>query len=181
MHESRLIDTVTVMFDIEGFDPEWSSGASSLWQLHGADLGRLVGRRMSACWLVWDSSDDSWFADAPVVLDFEGRHLEICHNKFDELDIAWDRIDLSRPIPWRYEEGGPMPLSWRDDRTPDLAQFRGRVLRECTLEEWVGDDIARGMVAVGLAFDNGGFLVSNGLDENQIDVRPMDSRYQRVG
>ncbi|MEI7054770.1 hypothetical protein WBG06_03035 [Nocardioides sp. CCNWLW239] len=169
------------MFGIEGFDPEWKSGARSLWHLHGADLSGLVGRRLRACWLVWDSSDDSWFADAPVVLDFEGRHLEICHNKFDELDIAWNRIDLLRPILWRYDDDGPMPLSWCDDRAPELDRFRGRVLRRCTLEEWVDDDVANGMVAVGFTFDNGGFLVSNGLDENQIDVRPVGSHFRRVG
>jgi hypothetical protein len=37
------------------------------------------------------------------------------------------------------------------------------------------------MVAVGLAFDNGGFMVSNGLDENQIDVRPAGSPFRTVG
>ncbi|SDK33881.1 hypothetical protein SAMN05428985_103658 [Nocardioides sp. YR527] len=168
------------MFDIDGFEPDWRSGASTLLLAHGQKLAELAGRRLTACWLVWDASDDSWFADAPVVLDFDGSHLEICHNKFDELDVAWDRIDLSRPIPWRYEEDGPMPLSWREDRMPALDKFRGEVVRECVLQEWIGEDMANGMVAVGLTFGGGGFLVSNGLDENHIDVGPIDGRFRRV-
>ncbi|SDK33789.1 hypothetical protein SAMN05428985_103652 [Nocardioides sp. YR527] len=63
---------------------------------------------------------------------------------------------------------------------PALDQFRGEVLRECSLQEWTGDDIANGMVAVGLTFDEGGFLVSNGLDENRIDVGPTGPRFRRV-
>lgn len=168
------------VFDIEGYEPNWQSGASTLRRVHGSELAELAGRRFTACWLVWDASDDSWFADAPVVLDFDGRQLEICHHKFDELDIAWNRIDLARPIPWRYEEDGPMPLSWRNDRMPVLEKFRGEILRECVLQEWIGDDVANGMVAVGFSFDKGEFLVSNGLDENQIDVGPVDEPYRKV-
>lgn len=167
------------MFDIEGYEPAWQSGASNLWNAHSAQLGQLVGRRLSACWSVWDASDDTWFADAPVVLDFDGCHVEISHHKFDELDVAWNRIDLSRPITWRYDDG-PMPLNWREDRTPDLDRFRGEVLTGVGLLEWIGRDVAQGMVAVAFQFANGCFQVSNGLDENQIDVGPPDPRYRQV-
>jgi len=174
------VDTLGAVFDIDGYEPDWRSGASTLLLAHGPQLAELAGRSLTSCWVVWDASDDSWFADAPVVLDFEGRHLEICHNKFDELDIGWGRIDLDRQIRWQYEEDGPMPLSWREDRMPALDRFRGQVLRECSLQEWIGDDLANGMVAVGLTFGEGGFVVSNGLDENQIDVGPMDPRFRKV-
>ncbi len=43
-------------------------------------LAALVGRRLSAVWLVWDRDDDTWFADAPVLLGFEGEQVELCHQ-----------------------------------------------------------------------------------------------------
>ena len=42
------------------------------------DLGDLV-------------EDGDWFADCPVVLDFDGVQVEICHWKFDELSIVFGR------------------------------------------------------------------------------------------
>lgn len=167
------------MFGIVGYEPKGLRGLTALRGAHGEHLRALQGRRLTDCWIVWDSTDDTWFADAPVVLDFEGRQVEISHNKFDDLHIGWDQIDLTRPITWEYEPGEGMPLTWRNDRPDGLQQFRGERLSLCVFQEWTGADAAQGMVAVGFEFPSGQFLVSNGLDENFIDIGPPDHRYQR--
>ncbi|WP_205302879.1 hypothetical protein [Nonomuraea montanisoli] len=66
-------------FGIPGYRPEWLSGRSAISTTHGARLGRLVGRRLTRALLVWDLDEDKWFADCPVLLDFEGEQVEINH------------------------------------------------------------------------------------------------------
>lgn len=41
--------------------------------------------------------DGDWFADCPVVLDFDGLQVEVCHSKL-ELSIGWDTIDTAATI-----------------------------------------------------------------------------------
>ncbi|MDF5755900.1 hypothetical protein [Spongiactinospora sp. TRM90649] len=40
--------------------------------------------------------DGDWYADCPVVLDFDGVQIEISHSKLDELSIGWNTIDTGR-------------------------------------------------------------------------------------
>ncbi|WP_189714256.1 hypothetical protein [Streptomyces phaeofaciens] len=42
--------------------------------------------------------DGDWFADCPVVPDFDGIQVEVCHWKLDELSIGWDMIDTAATI-----------------------------------------------------------------------------------
>ncbi|MEU6612491.1 hypothetical protein [Streptomyces parvus] len=51
-------------------------------------MAALAGRRLTGYALVRFVEDGEWFADCPVVLDFEGVRVEICHWKFDELSIS---------------------------------------------------------------------------------------------
>ena len=166
------------MFDIDGFDPEWLEGAVNIASAHGNRLTELAGRRLTDAWLVWDSSDDSWFADGPVVLDFDGEQIEIAHSKFANLSITWNRINTSRPIRWEFD--GTYPLEWRPNPLPGFLPLVGSVLSRASLQRWTGRDVARGMVAVGFEFPAGGLLVSNGLDENQVDFGQFPSDFKSV-
>lgn len=50
---------------------------------------------------MWIDDLDEWFADAdpPVVLQVGVEQLEVCAQKFDDLSVTWNTIDLSiRPI-----------------------------------------------------------------------------------
>lgn len=42
--------------------------------------------------------DGEWFADCPVVLDFDGVQVELGHWKLDEVSIGWNTIDTSAAI-----------------------------------------------------------------------------------
>ncbi|MFG3558328.1 hypothetical protein ACGGAQ_28515 [Micromonospora sp. NPDC047557] len=76
---------MTFDFGIAGYHPSWLSGVDEIANRHRQRLQSLVGRRLTATWLVWDDDRDEWFADCPVVLDFAGERLEVNHQKFDEL------------------------------------------------------------------------------------------------
>jgi hypothetical protein len=152
---------------ISGFDPVFLVGIDAIRLEHGPRLAALGGRRLTAIALVRFAESGEWFADCPVVLDFDGVHVELCHWKFDELSIGWNTIDTAAAITgW---DGPVLTPAWSfgDDR---IGRFTGQELREVALLEWrsPGHDRANGSVAVEFTFDAGRFYVANGLDENSI-------------
>ncbi|MER7169801.1 hypothetical protein [Streptomyces mesophilus] len=161
-------------YGIENYEPAAQNGLSSISATHGTRLAALTGRTLTRAWLLWDVEDDEWFADAPVLLDFEGEQLEIQHLKFDDLSLTWNAVTVGGPFVW-----AEFDLRWRDDAVPELTALRGRRLEEIELLEWRGRDAALGMVAVGFVFAHGRVTVHNALDENGLDFGPPESEYVR--
>ncbi|MFI6937708.1 hypothetical protein ACIBI4_00435 [Streptomyces sp. NPDC050418] len=161
---------------ISGFEPDFVVGLEAVREDHGLRLAQLGGRRLSGFALVRFVDDGDWFADCPVVLDFEGVRVEICHWKFDELSIGWNTIDTTAAITgWEDSDFTPA-WSGADVR---LEPYVGQLLRDVSLLEWraPGQDLADGTVAVEFAFDAGCFRIGNGLDENTIEVGEPDPEY----
>ncbi|WP_344250432.1 hypothetical protein [Isoptericola hypogeus] len=159
-------------FGIEGYKPAWQRGLRSIQARHGRRLASLVGRRLTHAWLLWDRENDEWFADAPVLLDLDGEQLEIQHQKFDDLSLTWSTVDPFASV--AYPE---FDLVWRTGAVPDLARLEGQHLRDITLLEWQGGDMADGMVAVHLCFDDGQLAVYNALDENGVSFDRPSRQY----
>ncbi|KOU63881.1 hypothetical protein ADK55_07805 [Streptomyces sp. WM4235] len=154
---------------ISGFEPSFLIGVDAIRQAHGSLLAALAGRRLTGFALVRFAEDGDWFADCPVVLDFDGIQVEVCHWKFDELSISWDAIDTAVTITgWESSELTPR-WSHSDEH---LEPFVGQELREVTLLEWrpAERDLAAGTVAVEFVFASGCLRIVNGLDENRIEV-----------
>ncbi|WP_218183967.1 hypothetical protein [Streptomyces sp. PKU-EA00015] len=159
---------------ISGFEPSFLVGIDAIREAHGTRLAALVGRRLTGLALVRFAEDGEWFADCPVVLDFDGIQAELCHWKLDELSIGWDTIDTAAMITgWEWSEFTP---EWsRSDKR--LEPFVDQELREVTLLDWrpSGPDLAAGTVAVEFVFDAGRLRIANGLDENCIEVDAAQS------
>jgi hypothetical protein len=163
---------------ISGFEPSFLVGIDADRTVHGSRLAALAGRRLTGFALVRFAEDGDWFADCPVVLDFDVAQIELCHWKLDELSISWDTIDTAEAIGGRqWAEFTPV-WSRSDER---LEPFVGRELREVALLERrpSGSDLAAGTVAVEFVFDTGGFRVANGLDEIRIEVGATQPEYVR--
>ncbi|MFF2748450.1 hypothetical protein ACFVVA_23300 [Kitasatospora sp. NPDC058048] len=164
---------------ISGFKPSFVVGVDATRQAHGSRLAALTGRRLTGFALVRFVEDGDWFADCPVVLDFDGVQVEVCHWKLDELSIGWDTIDITSTITgW---EGFELTPQWShsDER---LEPFVGQELQEVALLERrpAERDLAAGTVAVEFVFASGRLRIVNGLDENLIEVnaaRPDDVRH----
>jgi hypothetical protein len=171
---ARSLRTVTTdpYLGIEDYQPSWQHGLASIRTRHGRRLAGLVGRRLSRAWLLWDRDADEWFADAPVLLDFDGDQLEIQHQKFDDLSITWATADPNKPVSFPEFD-----MAWRIGAMPDLAHLEGQYLRETSLLEWQGGDLADGMVAVHLRFDDGHLTVYNALDENGLSFTSPMAQY----
>ncbi|MGI5519878.1 hypothetical protein ACQEUX_02845 [Micromonospora sp. CA-259024] len=164
-------------FGMAGYQPGWLNGVDEIADRHGHRLQSLVGRRLTSTWLVWDDDRDEWFADCPVVLDFAGERLEVNHQKFDDLSITWNSIDVTRTPEWPASDG--FQLRWRDDVPAVLAARRGQRLEVVELLEWAGDDLAAGTVTVGLKFADSWLTVYSALDENGLGFGDLPPEYRR--
>jgi hypothetical protein len=171
-------DSTAVNMGIAGFEPSFLVGIDAIRRAHESRLEVLPGRLLSGFALVRFAEDGDWFADCPVVLDFDGIQLEVCHTQLDELSIGWNTIDTAVMIGgWDWFELTP-EWSRSDER---LAPFLGQTLREVALLEWrpSSPDLAAGTVAVEFVFDAGLFRIANGLDENRIEVGVAQPEYLR--
>ncbi|MCE7009990.1 hypothetical protein LWC34_45365 [Kibdelosporangium philippinense] len=169
-------------FDIQGYRPRWLNGLPAIAVAHDLRLQSLVGRHLRYAWLLWDLDADEWFADAPVLLDFDHEQVEINHQKFDDLSITWNTIDPMGQQAWTYGDWGHyddfvFQLAWRHDAQAQLATLQGQQLQEVKLLEYTGQNLANGMVAVSFAFSDGQVTISNGLDENSLEFGDPDSTY----
>ncbi len=168
-------------FGLPGYVPTWTNDLDALVTTQSGRLGDLVGRRLVGASLMWDAKRDVWWADGPVVLDFDGVRLEINHQKFDDLSITWDTIDLDRPIRWA---GSRRPkLRWRHDVPQDLAELHGRPVTGVQLLRWASDDptdLGNGSPEVGFAFGVREMTVFNALDENGLWFGPLGRHHQVV-
>ncbi|MBD0691137.1 hypothetical protein [Streptomyces sp. CBMA123] len=163
---------------ISGFEPSFLVGIDAVRQAHGSRLAALAGRRLTGFAVVRFAEDGDWFADCPVVLDFDGVQVEVCHRQLDNLSIGWDSIDTARAISgWEWSELTP----WWSRRDERLEPFVGQELREAALLEWrpTGHDVATGTVAVEFRFAGGRLQIANGLDENDIEVGEAHPHYVR--
>jgi hypothetical protein len=105
--------------DVSGWRPTWEPAETHL-RTHAERLRSLRGRRVTDAWIVWNLEVDEWFADLPVVVQFEdGLHLEVCWQKFDDLSITWNTIDVAvTPHAWVT-----WPLEWRSQGHPALSKI----------------------------------------------------------
>ncbi|MER6590034.1 hypothetical protein [Micromonospora chalcea] len=168
---------MTFNFGIPAYQPDWRHGISDIASRHAQRLRGLVGRRLTSTSVVWDDDDDSWFADCPMVLDFDEERLENNHQKFDDISITWCTIDVTRAPLWPTSDG--FRLRWRDDAPASLAARHGQRLTAVELLEYVGGDLADGSVALGLRFAGDWLTIYNALDQNGIEVGEISPQYRR--
>lgn len=115
-------------WDVSGWEPAWQRGQSGV-EAHREGLLSLRGHAITNSWIIWNLDDDEWFADGPVVIGFDdGRHLEVCWQKFDDISISWNTIDPSHQpaasVTWS--------MQWRSQAHPALAAIGGEtVLERC--------------------------------------------------
>lgn len=172
-------------FDIRGHQPQWLYGRDAITAANGQRLRALAGRRLRHGWLVWDRDAGEWFADCPVLLDFDGEQVEVNHQKFNDLSITWNTIDPVGLAMWSNgDDDDPdvhtFHLEWRHDAKAELVAFEGQQLQAVELLEWVGRDLANGMIAVSFVFAGGRMTISNGLDENDLEFGAPHADYRRL-
>ena len=108
---------------ISGWQADWREATEQVAR-NAEALAGLIGARVTGAWTVWIAAADEWFADMPVVLEFDsGEQLEVCWQKMDNLSISWSTIDLER-TPQAWVDG----LSWRPWAHASLNALRDQVI-----------------------------------------------------
>jgi hypothetical protein len=152
-----------------------------------AELLALVGRRLTAGWAGWNPHRHRWFPPFPLVLVFgDGVQLELAWQKWDDLAITWNTIDLTAPP-------DDEPYQWRPSQPDPVAAVAGRTLTGFAAIEtpyFQGDDLdfADGLPMHALAgwmfsglwieFGDRGVHVYNHLDMNGLSAEPVKPPYE---
>lgn len=165
--------------------PYYLNSVQAVLETHSSALSSLLGKSLTDSWVVWEQNEDEWFNDAPVVLNFEGVHLELNFFKLDELSITFDTLDLHQKPDWYGLTN--FDLIWRKDVLKELVDVKGFYLERMTVTEYlfetevmenrtypelVGQKNAAWLLS-GLSFwfgDSKFVTVHNGLDENAVSA-----------
>lgn len=157
---------------VSGWQASWGQSDAVLAD-HVDRLSALVGARLVGAWTVWIEREDDWFADMPVVLQFDdGSQLEVCWQRLDDLSLSWNTIDLGKkPEAWISD------LDWRNWAHLALSMNRDETVTAVggTQFVWSTTDVdhphvkeSRGLLTGGLwiGTTGSGLHVFNALDEN---------------
>ena len=83
----------------------------------GATLDKLTGETILCVWGVWDIEDETWFDDAPMLVELNAGTLSIHVTCEKYLAIGWNDILLSdKPVWFDEAQIKQMPdLKWREN------------------------------------------------------------------
>jgi len=142
-----------------------------------ARLEALVGQRVTAGWTGWFG--DRLFPGAPVVLSFEGgEQLELAWQKWDDLSVTWNTVDVAQRREYEWRAAAPAELAAIVDLpVTALAVSEGAYFNDVDLMAGgpLPMDAVAGWVVDGLWLETGdtGLLVHNGADTVALSPSPM--------
>jgi hypothetical protein len=169
-------------FDISGWAPRWAPARDQI-NLQRTNLLSLRDRQIIDSQVVWDLEHDKWFADLPVTLMLDdGRQLEVSWQKFDDLSITWNTIDVSTtPVAWVT-----WPLTWRSQGHESLRAINGGTITAVASTEHrfttqqvspppTSTEVNSTWLVGGLWLetDHAGLHIFNALDENGLTNDPV--------
>lgn len=119
-------------------------------------LAALSGSIIAEIYGVWDNTDDNWFDDAPMLVEFAHGTLAVNVSSEKYLALAWNEI-LSTEKPRWFGEAPPVP-DWREDLewrgyTP-LSRFKGAEI--VSVKAIAGENALNGLRFL---TDRGGFII----------------------
>ncbi len=159
---------------ISGYRPDWVSDPEHLVRHHASALGAMLHSELAAIWVLWDTTDEERYADAPVIIQFAaGPRVEICCWRFDEVSVTYDSIDVGKPVRW---DGEPRTFEWRRDALSPFSSLIGSHLRSVDLveNELVLGDSTWCLGGLEFGFEIASLAIYNGLDDTQmaVDLEP---------
>jgi hypothetical protein len=177
------------MFGIPGYDPDPATSVQEVIGTHGDRCNALQGRRLHRATGLHFISTGDWMCTRPLVLDFDGRCLEIAVAGFDQMYLSWDAIDIEAPIDDEDQQEPDFALAWGQTRAPELQALTESPLADVRILE---TDFSlrspegitlRSWLLNGLEFvtaDGRAVQMFNGLDELKLSAKdPSDDTWRR--
>lgn len=150
------------MLGIRNYNPIFYTDKDNLIKNHFKELRSLVGEKIDAVWTVHETPSGKFWADCPVVLVVNGKQLEFCSLKDNEISITWNEINLRNKLDWYGSE--EIHLEWQKNAFKSIApyineQINGVEVIEMKLESY--DLVLHG---IGLEFNNNYLSMFNAFD-----------------
>lgn len=161
------------MWGIENYEPNFTENFDDALQMCRRFKSQIIGGTIEKTWVAWQEGDDSWSADAPVILRISGNNFEICFTKLSDFAFTSNLIDIEKPFLWCGSE--ELQLHWRLNSLPTLQNAVGQRVNGFQL---IGLGIP---LFLSFQLEQGQLLIYNALDENGVSDQPfMNHRFRFV-
>ena len=193
------------MLGIPNYEPNFCDNPEIFIKVFGDKLLSTIGLTLDDYWLMWETTDNKWYNDGPVILKIADRQFEFTAYKLDKFSLTIDLIDLNEKLDW-YGLGNDLPLIWKNKANSDLDKLVGRKIKDINVvaynfistivedkvkPENTGEITETGFMLHGIEFefekkgwlDNNNFLqIFNALDANGVTTEELkkDKQFQKI-
>lgn len=186
------------MLGIRDYEPNFFREADTFNKVLGDTLLKLIGKPVDDYWLMWETKENEWYNDGPVILKIDNRQFEFTAHQLDEFSLTVNQIDLNQKLDW-YGAGDEIPLIWKSKCHSAIDQIIGLSIKEISILTFklittiIEDKLNRKNVGmqhesdymlhgIQFDFDDHGqtryLQIFNGLDQNGLSSEPSKEDYQ---
>ena len=182
------------MLGISTYKPKFHTTAESFKSECKLTLSELIGKRIERFWIMWDTKENEWLTDGPIVLDIEEKRFEFTAYQLDEFSLTINSFELTDKLDW-YGMGNEMPLIWKENGNSDLTKNLNKVIIGINILTYnflsesveTGEKYETGDMLTGIEFvlekesesDNENFFtIFNNLDQNGIEKTEINHENQ---
>ncbi|UUC45135.1 hypothetical protein [Flavobacterium cerinum] len=186
------------MLGIPNYKPNFHTSAADFKNAFNATLFELIGKRIEKFWVMWNTKQNEWFNDGPIVLEIDGKRYEFTAFQLDEFSLTIDTFNLKDKLDW-YGMGDDLPLIWKENGNSDLAKNLNKNIVGINILtfNFISEDLASGEEHETGAMLNGiefvlekespsdienFFSIFNALDQNGLDKVEIrqENQIQRI-
>ena len=182
------------MLGIPSYKPKFHNSAESFKVEFDKTLSELIGKNIDRFWLMWETKENEWQTDGPLILEIDGKRFEFTAYQLDEFSLTINSFELTEKLDW-YGMGNEMPLIWKENGNTELTKNLGKpivginILTYNFVSEFVesGKEHQTGDMLTGIEFvlekesesDNDNFFsIYNGLDQNALATSEIQQENQ---
>ena len=182
------------MLGIPTYNPKFHTTAESFKSEFNQILSELFGKRIEKFWVMWETKENEWLTDGPIVMEIDGKRFEFTAYKMDEFSLTINSFELTDKLDW-YGMGTEMPLIWKENGKSELTKNLNKtiiginILTYNFLSEFVesGKKHETGDMLTGIEFvlekesesdKENFFTIFNNLDQNGIDKTEINHENQ---
>ncbi|MFD1062059.1 hypothetical protein ACFQ1Q_02275 [Winogradskyella litorisediminis] len=182
------------MLGISTYKPKFHTTAESFKSEFEQTLSELIGKRIERFWVMWDTKENEWLTDGPIILKIDGKRFEFTAYQLDEFSLTINSFELTDELNW-YGMGSEMPLIWKENGNSELIKNLNKVIIGINILTYnflsesveTGEKYETGDMLTGIEFilekesesDNENFFtIFNNLDQNGIEKTEINRENQ---
>ena len=182
------------MLGISTYKPKFHTTAESFKSEFEQTLSELIGKRIDRFWIMWDTKENEWLTDGPIILKIDGKRFEFTAYQLDEFSLTINSFELTDELNW-YGMGSEMPLMWKENGNSELIKNLNKVIIGINILTYnflsesveTGEKYETGDMLTGIEFilekesesDNENFFtIFNNLDQNGIEKTEINHENQ---